>query len=156
MRRYRYFFFFLRDSQLSEGEDIVFIEDENSVVRSINKSWENRFVAHSLGGLAGGVIYSNSLEAFLANYRGGFRFFEVDLSLTSNNTIVAFHDGLEKYIGLKQKIWKIKHKKFMSKKYLGHFTLLDSDGLLALLEQYPDVYFIIDVKTIIEIFGSSL
>ena len=49
------------------------------------------FVAHA-GGAVNGHTYTNSLEALESNYRKGHRFFEMDLSWTSDGYLVAIHD----------------------------------------------------------------
>ena len=51
----------------------------------------NRFIAHA-GGELMGYKYLNVLEALDENYSKGFRLFELDLLLTSDNYIVAAHD----------------------------------------------------------------
>ena len=48
-------------------------------------------IAHA-GGAINQMTYTNSLEALNANYEKGFRFFEIDLSWTSDGELVAIHD----------------------------------------------------------------
>jgi glycerophosphoryl diester phosphodiesterase len=50
-----------------------------------------RYIAHAGGGIAG-MSYTNSLEAFNANFGRGHRFFEMDLSWTSDDQLVLIHD----------------------------------------------------------------
>ncbi|AQT83571.1 hypothetical protein B1222_02595 [Paenibacillus larvae subsp. pulvifaciens] len=52
---------------------------------------EHKMIAHALG-MVGGQDGTNSYEAFLANYKKGFRIFEVDLILTSDGKLAARHD----------------------------------------------------------------
>lgn len=52
---------------------------------------EQRFIAHALGGIDG-KKYTNSLEALNEGYDNGIKLFEVDLSMTSDNVMVARHD----------------------------------------------------------------
>ena len=52
-------------------------------------------VARALGAM-GPLRNTNSIEAFKCNYDRGFRWFEVDLALTSDNELVCFHKGDEK------------------------------------------------------------
>ena len=48
-------------------------------------------VAHAGGGIDGST-YTNSLRALDANYKRGFRFFELDFSTTSDGHLVCIHD----------------------------------------------------------------
>ena len=48
-------------------------------------------IAHA-GGAVYGYRYSNSLEALDSAYEGGFRFIELDMSLTADDEIVLIHD----------------------------------------------------------------
>ena len=50
-----------------------------------------KYIAHAGGGI-GGASYTNSRDAFDANYRRGFRFFETDLNWTSDDQLVLIHD----------------------------------------------------------------
>ena len=51
----------------------------------------SRFIAHA-GGMFKGMTYTNSLEALNHNYQNGFKFFELDISKTSDDIFVAAHD----------------------------------------------------------------
>lgn len=55
-----------------------------------NKVFSNKYIAHALGEI-NGVKYSNTKEAFELSYKKGFRFFEIDLTITPDDEIVAFH-----------------------------------------------------------------
>jgi hypothetical protein len=50
-----------------------------------------RYIAHA-GGIYDGMAYTNTLEALDSSYGKGFKLFELDLLLTADNRIVAFHD----------------------------------------------------------------
>ena len=69
-----------------------------------------------MGGIDG-IQYSNSLEAFQLNYSKGFRLFEVDLMLTLDEKVVAFHDGLEEAYGLSRPISTVTADQFKNAKY---------------------------------------
>ena len=45
-------------------------------------------IAHALGGL-NGKHYLNSIDGFYSNYQKGYRIFEMDLQLTSDNILVG-------------------------------------------------------------------
>lgn len=49
-----------------------------------------KYVAHALGGV-GGKTYTNSPQALEHNYNKGFRVFEVDLDLSSDDELIAWH-----------------------------------------------------------------
>jgi glycerophosphoryl diester phosphodiesterase len=49
-------------------------------------------VAHAGGGYKG-QTYLNCLECFEENYQKGHRLFEFDLMMTSDDFVVAIHDG---------------------------------------------------------------
>ncbi|OKP81736.1 hypothetical protein A3844_25475 [Paenibacillus helianthi] len=51
----------------------------------------HRIVAHAMGGI-NGHTYTNTLEAFAANYEQGSRIFEADLLLTTDEQLVARHE----------------------------------------------------------------
>lgn len=70
------------------------------------------------------------------------RFFEADISLTSNGTIVLFHDGDEKRFGLRPGFTE---EEFLATRPYGA-TLLNAEGLAEFFVQHPDAYLITDVK----------
>ncbi|OKP95063.1 glycerophosphodiester phosphodiesterase family protein [Paenibacillus sp. P46E] len=51
----------------------------------------HRIVAHTMGGI-NGHTYTNTVEAFAANYEQGSRVFEADLLLTADDQLVARHE----------------------------------------------------------------
>ncbi|MDQ0196801.1 glycerophosphodiester phosphodiesterase family protein [Paenibacillus wynnii] len=52
---------------------------------------EYRIVAHAMGGI-NELPYTNTFEAFIANYEQGTRLFETDLLLTGDGKLVARHE----------------------------------------------------------------
>lgn len=61
------------------------------------QSFGTKYIAHALGGYKK-TAYTNTKEAFENSYRKGFRFFEVDLTITPDNKIIAFHSvGSDKF-----------------------------------------------------------
>lgn len=104
-------------------------------------------VAHAFGGIDG-YTYTNSREAFLHNYELGQRVFEVDLDLTRpENTVVASHDegSWRIYTGADETM-EYNYENFMSTPVEGKYTALDYRGVIDLMAEYPDVYFITDSK----------
>jgi len=58
---------------------------------SADEKDKDRFIAHA-GGKIDTHIYTDSLEALNANYKKGFRLFELDILKTKDNFFVASHD----------------------------------------------------------------
>ncbi|HZI67123.1 MAG TPA: glycerophosphodiester phosphodiesterase family protein [Thermoanaerobaculia bacterium] len=102
-----------------------------------------RHVAHAMGEI-GGHTYTNSLEAWQANYERGCRLFEVDLWITSDRRLVAFHNGMEAAFGLPQ---GFSRDEFMRTKIYGKYTPLDSDRIARLLAEKPDWKLVTDTKS---------
>ena len=76
----------------------------------------NRFIAHA-GGEIGGLTYTNSLEAMNQSYNKGFRMFELDISITSDNVFVAAH-GWDHWARLTEYVGRLPppHEVFMQQK----------------------------------------
>lgn len=106
-------------------------------------------IGHAMGGLDGGR-YSNSLEAFEANYAKGIRVFEADLQVTSDNIMVLRHDwtddrgqeGLLKYEG-----YIPTYDEFMNTPLYGQFTPLSIKDVFYLMKEYDDIFIITDTKS---------
>ncbi len=95
-----------------------------------------------MGGVPEGN-YSNSKEAFLEYYEKGCRAFEVDLWFTSDNALVAFHDGHERILGLNSGFTK---EQFLSAKIYKKYTSIDLIELGMLMRDYPDWTLVTDTK----------
>ena len=52
---------------------------------------KHKLIAHAAGGIDR-FPYTNSKEAYLNSYKNGFRLFEIDISITSDEKLVARHD----------------------------------------------------------------
>ena len=61
---------------------------------NIEYSDKNRYIAHA-GGAIENYAYSNSLEALNVNWENGFKYFELDIHQTADDTYVAVHDWNE-------------------------------------------------------------
>ena len=103
-------------------------------------------IAHAMGGIDG-ITYSNSMEAFQLNYSKGFRVFEVDLMLTADKKVVAFHEGLEEEYGLDRPVSEISARQFKNTKYHGSYTPLNLADIVELLSSHPDAVIVPDVKS---------
>lgn len=127
----------------------VFID---SFKERFNYDWmkDNKYIAHAMGGVDKRV-YTNSLEAFEFNYKLGYRIFEFDLALTSDNQPVLLHSWGEqglKNLGLSP-VWSVNKptiKEFLNTKINGMYTPLSFRDVCKLAEKYKDVQFVVDVK----------
>ena len=100
---------------------------------------EDTLLAHAMGGI-GESIYTNSLEAFEKAYENGFRVYEVDLVVTKEGEVVCSHEYLDKNGEV------IEYSSFMQEKIEGKYTPVDLRKLIDLMEAYPDVYIMTDIK----------
>lgn len=103
-------------------------------------------VAHALGGV-GGYAYTNSLEAFECNYERGFRWFEVDLTLTADGQLVCFHPGNENLVGLKKPLQQLTLAETAQVRYAGRYPVLGFSELLKATDRAGDVVLVTDTKT---------
>ena len=101
-----------------------------------------RYVAHAMGEIDGHT-YTNSLEAWRANYAKGCRLFEVDFWMTSDDKLVAFHDGLEGALNLPR---GFTHGDFMGIRIFGKYSPLDSERIAQLLDEKRDWRIVTDTK----------
>ncbi|AEI41706.1 hypothetical protein KNP414_03148 [Paenibacillus mucilaginosus KNP414] len=106
-------------------------------------------IAHAMGGI-NGHHNTNSYEAWQVNYNKGFRFFEADLILTSDDNLVARHDWAPYlYEKLEQPIPQESipsHQTFMSMKIHDQYSPLDFRCIAQIMKHYPDMYLDIDTK----------
>ncbi len=95
-------------------------------------------IAHAMGGIDN-TTYVGTKEAFLLNYQLGHRFFEVDVSYTTDNKLVVYHsDGFNP---------KYDYQTFMEMSEEGK-TYLDIDNLFEIIVQHPDSWFDIDILSV--------
>ena len=104
--------------------------------------FDGRYIAHATGGLDG-ARYLNSMESFTNSHKNGFKYFEIDFSRTSDNTIVAFHEGFERSFGLDD---NFTHSEFMSNDFPCSRHPIDLEVLATLMIDYPDTYIVTDTK----------
>jgi len=64
----------------------------------------------------------------------------------ADGTALAAHDGLEANYGLNTSFREATWADLAGKKYLGQYTVMRSQDLVALLRQHPDAHFILDSK----------
>lgn len=104
----------------------------------------DRYIAHA-GGQIDGHAYTNTKNALDANYKKGFRLFELDIIETSDNKIVAAHDW---------KMWSrfTEYKgelpptleEFKKHSIYGDYITLDMKGINEWFAAHPDAILVTD------------
>ena len=108
------------------------------------------FVAHALGGIDE-FAYTNSKEALENSYNNGFRIFEADVKLTSDNKLVCVHGWTEgdykERLGIEynKENTIMDYDTFMSLKIQGKYTPLSFKDLAKFIEDHKDMYVMIDI-----------
>ena len=107
-----------------------------------------KFIAHALGSVDGHT-YTNSIDAFEHNYGRNFRVFEIDLLLTGDGEVCAFHnvESLQPEFGVDGRIAETNRDAFLSYRYYGKYRPLCLPELTRLMQTYPDAYFVLDIKS---------
>lgn len=122
------------------------------------QNWYDQYhvVAHAMGGI-NGYDYTNSLEAFLSHYEQGTRVFEVDLQMTTDGKFALVHEWDQYHSELIESDggWSVDSQFFKEHLIHGEYTPLLLDDLIELMQEYCDVYWIIDSKTFDESSASS-
>lgn len=114
----------------------------------------HKIVAHAMGGIHD-YTYTNSLDAFVANYEQGTRMFEADLLLTSDQKLVARHEwtaNMSKLLGQQAVLPAAKqgtvlnYEEVMGSPILEIYSPLDIEKIINLMVIYPDAYIVTDTK----------
>lgn len=105
-------------------------------------------VAHSLGDM-NGTAYVECYETFYQSYEEGFRTFEIDLIPTSDNYLVCRHLWADSKIqaGINENNIPTLEE-FKSTPFYGQYTPISFMDLCELMKQYPDMWVIVDTKSI--------
>lgn len=111
----------------------------------------NNLIAHAFGAVDG-KDYTNSFEAFEQNYKKGYRVFEVDFLLTSDNRLIARHDwSYDRALLFKQNPphnlgtpWD--YDSVMNQKIYDAYSPVDVALVIEIMEKHPDVYIVTDSK----------
>lgn len=113
---------------------------------SIQPWYTYRSIAHALGGIDG-KYYLNSMDSFDSNYKKGYRIFEMDLQLTSDNVLVGRHKwGVTLSDPLSNKGSAVNYRTFKNTKLYGRYTPTSFLDMLNLMDKYPDFYLMTDSK----------
>lgn len=119
-----------------------------------NRAWYEKYpvICHALGRTQEGDTLTNSLEAFQYNYMRGQRVFEADVQITSDGKMVLRHDwvsglGQEEAFGwTEEDSWAVTAEEFLSSPIYGKYTPLSLEDWFAIMREYPDIWFVTDIK----------
>ena len=142
---------------VKNGEIVLNIEEYNSNFKLNNFMKDRkRFIAHA-GGSLSGYKYLNALEALDENYLNGFRFFELDLQLTSDNFIVAAHDWdmWKKMTGFKKKT-PPSLRDFNELRIYNKFTGLDYEKINKWFNENNNAVLVVDKINNVEKFSEQI
>ena len=106
-----------------------------------------RLVAHA-GGDIYGIRMTNSLQALNKSYAEGFRFIEMDISLTSDGIPVLLHDwgNANWFAGIKYSTEQPEYKDFIKRTGILGLEFMDLNKLAQWLAKHDDAYIITDIK----------
>ena len=116
--------------------------EAGAATQPARRGMPSRFVAHAMGEIDS-KPYMNCREAFEANYRRGYRCFEVDMMFTSDGALVCLHDNFEERMGLPKPFTR---REFVECKPAGKYTGLTAEDLVGLMAQKKDWFLVTDVK----------
>ncbi len=133
---------------------LLFWVPRSSSEESTGGFTDYKVISHAMGGI-NDHAYTNSYEAFIANYEKGNRVFEVDLLLTEDGKLVARHEWTQHMTELLQQEDKLpkdrqavrlSYEEFKQSKILGAYDPLSWSDIMDLMERYPDIYIVTDTK----------
>lgn len=103
----------------------------------------NTKLIHHAGGGIDGLDYTNSKEALESSLSNGNRHIEIDFLYTSDEKLVCMHFWDEEYGSETAPTLQ----EFISSKIYGKYTPMTASDLIQYMEEYPDLYIIIDTKS---------
>ncbi len=134
------------------GENVYFIAqwrnpENGEVMQTGYPIFSHKLMAHALGAHKG-KRYTNTREAFEHSYAEGYRYFEVDVALTTEDALVLSHGWSKKackMTGMKYKP-EFEHmtREQFKKQTISGMHVMDLSDLREIMKQYPDTYFEID------------
>lgn len=98
---------------------------------------KQNYIAHA-GGCVERYLYSNSLEAVENALNHRMKYIELDLSITSDSVLVAWHDWEFEWEEIPT------HEQFMNRKIYGRFTPLDFARIDSILRTNPSLSLVTD------------
>lgn len=121
------------------------IEQEEIYLAMAADGEHPQLIAHA-GGAVFGYRLTNSLEALNSAYQSGFRYIELDMSLTADGHIVLIHDWADMAERMLFSQGVKTRDEFLQSEVLADLTLMDIDGLAAWLADHPDCSIVTDIK----------
>lgn len=112
---------------------------------------DGKVICHALGETKEGLTLSNSLEALEYNYARGFRVFETDISVSSDEKLVLRHDwgsdlGQASSFGWGDKTWAMTEAEFLKTPLYGSYTPMNVSELFEYMKIHDDMYIVLDTK----------
>lgn len=107
---------------------------------------QQHYIAHG-GGMYGGHIKSNSLEAVVNSLNSGIEYIELDLNMTTDNELAALHDWKNFRIITDNKLKEDKPmslQEFKESKIFNEYTPLTGSDIVNLMETYPQMKLVTD------------
>ena len=108
-----------------------------SLVGCAKQQPKQDYIAHA-GGCIYRYCYSNSLEAVNNTLAHHMNYIELDLSITSDGQLVAWHDWQFEWTEAPT------HDEFMNRKIYGHFTPIDFPRMDSILSANPKLSLVTD------------
>lgn len=134
------------------------IERNGVVKKYIDTVEDSKYIMHALGGDEGSYSYINSLETLKKLYNQGYRLYEVDVNLTSDDKAVLVHGwsktDYEKRIGTyyyntddlnTENQYVPTYDEFMDYKIQGKYKATSFCELVDFMKQNTDMYVMIDI-----------
>lgn len=127
--------------------------EHNQIQTEVDNSWvkENFLVAHALGGIDGRT-YTNSRQAFEYNYSVEQRIFEVDLTFTSDDVLIARHywDASTYTDAMQEVPDHMKNNLPQTYEELKasdtQYDMLNFKEICQIMSEYKDIYIMTDTK----------
>ena len=98
------------------------------------------------GGLADGVMYSNSKEALSQSYAAGARLIEIDFNYTSDGYLACIHDWHNRFAPEIKPNVAPSLNSFLSMKIFNRFTPMWLGSVAEFMNEHSDVYIVTDIK----------
>ena len=102
-------------------------------------------IAHASGGL-NNKIYLNSEESFQHAYKNGYKFFEIDLNLTSDGIFVGIHswDDWKRENKIKEIISIPSYEEIVTINKKAKYKIITEDFINNIMKKYPEIILVTD------------
>lgn len=132
------------------GQDVPAVILGSKIEEIKEPDWTDTAVIAHAGGMVDGKAYTNCKDAVLQNYEKGFRVFELDLIVTSDQKIVARHgwdsakaSEMQEGVEINQ---VLDEETFLNIPIYGKYTPLSFESICYLMDEYPDIWIVTDTK----------